>query len=120
MAPARGRLARLGAHLTSRAAPERSAASSLGDGGGEQPPPLLLSDEAVQDFVRNGFHTITPDEIGLPASYHREIFDAGLGFHRALQLLTLPHTPWATPHLGARQLTRVGAGCAQAPARPRG
>ena len=85
MAPARGRLARLGAHLTSRAAPERSAASSLGDGGGElrQPPPLLLSDEAVQAFVRNGFHTITPDEIGLPASYHREIFDAGLGFHRA-------------------------------------
>ena len=32
--------------------------------------------------MRSGFLTLSPEAIGLPAAYHRGVFEAGLAFHR--------------------------------------
>ena len=73
----RRRLAALARHTTS--APLATAAQL--DGGGRPAPahqaaPRLLSDAAVQEFVRTGFVSIQIPEEELPRAHHQTIYDA--------------------------------------------
>ena len=71
------------------AARDRAAFAELGDDGhprgGQQrellpspfepEPPRLLSDDALWHWCAEGYHVITPEELGLPAQLHAGIYD---------------------------------------------
>ena len=70
------------------AARDRAAFAELGDDGhprgGQQrelpspfepEPPRLLSDDALWHWCAEGYHVITPEELGLPAELHADIYE---------------------------------------------
>ena len=83
MAATNRRLLAVLRHVT---ASESAAAAGSGlQGSGlqalDERPASLLSDAQVQEFIRSGWMSIGPDQIGLPADHVEKIYADGCAWH---------------------------------------